>query len=224
MILIPMMWPGVSTPFGASGHLEEVAALVPAELQLKHLHDHQHHGFHREPASDRLHKPPNNYFFCFVLSCFCTIYPDGLWVISLRSGGQRQMTWWRPLLYESARWILVSSLIWFRHRSTAAPPPQSDPRWLNLHRFSLFGRSTVVIAVWRVVHNISTITSKECWAECCRRAKSVRGTILHCGNRSLVPARTRWHQTRICDVRSSSAMSSPFLSSMSHQYHPLVIL
>ena len=161
--------------------------------------------------------------FCFVLSCFCTLYPDGLWVISLRCGGQRQMTWWRPLLYESARWILVSSLIWFRHRSTRAPPPQSDPRWLNLHRFSFFGRSTVVIAVWRVVHNISTITSKECWAECCRRAKSVRGTILHCGNRSLVPARTRWHQTRICDVRSSSAMSSLFLSSMSHQYHPLVI-
>ena len=84
-----------------------------------------------------------------------------------------------------------------------------------MYRFSLFLRSTVVIAVWRVVHNITTITSKECWAECCRRAKSVRGTILHCGNRWLVPARTRWHQTRICDVRSSSTMSSLSLSTSS---------
>ena len=145
MILIPMMWPGVSTPSGASGHLEEVAALVSAELQLIHLRDHQHHGYHSGPASDKLHKHSAH---CSVLCfCFCTLFPDGLWVISLRCGGQRQMTWWRPLLYESARWILVSSLIWFRHRSTRAPPPQSDPRWLNLHRFSLFVRSTVVIAV-----------------------------------------------------------------------------
>ena len=103
MILIPMMWPGVSTPSGASGHLEEVAALVSAELQLKHLHDH--HGYQSGP--------PNNWEFFqlalvnYLLFLFCSLmflYPLSRWVVGYI------IKMWRPKTDD----VMASAVVWKR--------------------------------------------------------------------------------------------------------------